>query len=121
MGYPPERAQARANIGNRIREALRAKHISQRQLASELAIGGEKGSSTITGWVQGVTQPSLEELAEICRLTGVSADWILGLPGAMPPAQISARVRDALKKVADGVAELGHAYGTAKDHEEGGG
>ncbi len=65
----------RSAIGSRIRRALDAKGIS----LSEIGRRFGRSQSAVSGWVSGKTQPSLEHLAEICRLTGVSADEILGV------------------------------------------
>lgn len=96
-----EASAQRREIGARISEALTRTGLSQRQLARQMG----KGSSTITGWVNGKTQPSLEELAEICDLTGARADWILGLGGKAPAPQVDVKaVRRVMKKLS-GVAE----------------
>src|SRR5262245_11287368 len=91
--------ESRRRIGARISQALRRAGISQNELARRL----EKASSAVSGWVSGRTQPSLEELADICRMTGVTADSILGLSGApSTPAAVDPRlVGRLLRKLRD--------------------
>lgn len=87
----------RRAIGKRIKEAITRRGISQNELARRFG----KGSSAGNGWTTGRTQPSLEDLAEISKMTGVSADWIIGAPHAPapPPPAVDVRaVRRLVKK-----------------------
>jgi transcriptional regulator with XRE-family HTH domain len=97
-GSPERRA-----IGQRIKEAITRRGISQNQLARHF----KKVPSAMNGWVTGRTQPSLEQLAEICRLTHATADWILGIPGSpepppppVPPEDL-ARAASAMRDAAE--------------------
>src|SRR5262245_27889906 len=67
--------QQRRDIARRLKAALVRSGVGQNQLGREL----RKTSSAVAGWMSGRTQPSLEELAYICRRLGVSADEILGI------------------------------------------
>jgi transcriptional regulator with XRE-family HTH domain len=68
--------EIRADIGRRLVLAMTNRlNISQRQLAIRLGVT----SGTITNWLQGTTQPSLERFAEMCAEAGITADEVLGL------------------------------------------
>ena len=78
--------EERQAIGRRIAEALRGKDLTQTALAKRLGAG----KSTVTGWIQGRTQPDLVVVAQICAILGCHTDWLLGLEGArrsFPEAQ----------------------------------
>jgi transcriptional regulator with XRE-family HTH domain len=72
-------AERRA-IGHRILLAAKKKGIKQSALGEHFG----KVPSAINGWISGRTQPSLEEFAELCRLTGADPRWILGVGGQEP-------------------------------------
>ncbi len=90
-------SEERRAIARRLKAALAAANVGQNELGRELG----KGSSAVAGWVSGRTQPSLEELAAICRRLQRSADEILGLKPvsgpepAYPPALVERVMREA--------------------------
>jgi transcriptional regulator with XRE-family HTH domain len=84
---PSDITPERRAIGRRIKEAIERKGITQNELARHF----DKVHSASNGWTTGRTQPSLEELADICRLTGQSADWILNVRHSPRPATTPAR------------------------------
>jgi transcriptional regulator with XRE-family HTH domain len=55
---------------------------SQREFAKKIGVP----LTSYTNWVLGVSQPKFDNLVSICSTLGVSADWLLGLPGASAPA-----------------------------------
>lgn len=55
---------------------------------------GGKGCSTISCWLHGRSHPNIPAFQELCRVLGVSPDYLLGWsdtlpPQAIPPAVIS--------------------------------
>lgn len=58
----------------KLKEAMLAKKISQRRLASALGIK----QATIWKWLNTEASPSLERFQQICEVVGVSADYLLG-------------------------------------------
>jgi transcriptional regulator with XRE-family HTH domain len=92
---PKPISEERRAIARRLRAALGSAGLGQNELGREFG----KGSSAMSGWMSGRTQPSLEELARICALLDVSADEILGLKPvpepAYPPELLERVMRDA--------------------------
>lgn len=62
-------------LGEKIKELRLEKKMTQQQLANRLGL--VKGS--ISAYEQGTKYPSLEVLANLCRIFNVSADYLLGL------------------------------------------
>ncbi len=60
-------------IGRRIKQALDSAKITQRTLAEKLGVV----EPTITGYIQGRTEPSGTGFATIAELTGVTTDWLI--------------------------------------------
>lgn len=71
-------------FGERLEE-LRG-DLSQRDFAKKIGVP----LTSYTNWVLGVSQPKFENIYAICSSLGVSADWLLGLPGASAPAPATA-------------------------------
>ena len=69
---------ARATLGERIRSFRRARSLTQAQLASGLAVT----KNAVTNWESGASRPDLSLLPPLCRLLGVTADELLGIPSA---------------------------------------
>jgi len=65
----------RAEIAARLKDEIGQSPLSQNALAQALGIT----SGAVSSWMSGRTQPSLEQLAVICRGLNLSADRILGL------------------------------------------
>jgi replicative DNA helicase len=68
--------KARRAIAKRIAIAVRSAGVSQAELARRLG----RTPSTLTGWKNGRTQPSLEDFARLCEATGANPAAILALP-----------------------------------------
>lgn len=54
-------------------------HVTQTGFAEVLGMEAKKGRSTINNWEQGAVQIKSDDLERICRATGASADYLLGL------------------------------------------
>lgn len=67
------------SLGDRLRELRGA----ESQTAFCLKIQQKQG--TYSAWERDEKDPSSSAIALICKATGVSADWLLGLPGASAP------------------------------------
>lgn len=67
---------ARVERGRRIREARKAKGLSQTQLAT--LCNSERG--VVWEWERGNNDPHLETFALICRVLDLDANEMLGLP-----------------------------------------
>ena len=59
---------------------LRAKQgMSGEEFAAALGLEGKNRRSTITNWESGANNVKADDIENICRVFGVSADWLLGL------------------------------------------
>lgn len=63
-------------IKARLKEAMRRSALTQKGLAEKLGTS----ESNVSNWINRNTEPTWEMLAAICRVTKVSADWLLDLP-----------------------------------------
>ncbi|CAB4154710.1 S24_LexA-like domain containing protein [uncultured Caudovirales phage] len=72
-------------LSQRLRAARQAIYppVTQREVAKRL----KRSASAINLWEAGKTQPSAEDLAELSRWFQVSADWLLGVDGAVLAAR----------------------------------
>lgn len=59
----------------RLREQLLEKGLKQKQLAE--AVGTTDDS--IYSWEKGRSQPSVEQIRQLCRCLNISADYLIGL------------------------------------------
>ena len=59
----------------KLRSARKAAELTQRKMADKLSISRPAYTNDETGRIQ----PTLECLAKICQILGVSADFLLGL------------------------------------------
>jgi len=59
----------------RLKELRNANNLSQAQLARKLGIS----KSAVNAWEMGISKPHIEYLAELSRVYGVSADYILNI------------------------------------------
>lgn len=66
------------SLGNRIRDARRAMHLSQ----DELAIGLGLTQGAVSQWELDKTTPDVEALVPLAKFLGVSLDWLLELDEA---------------------------------------
>ena len=62
-------------IKYRIKELRKEKGITQKQLAALL----NKSETGVASWVQGLSEPSVNDLRLFCSIFGVTADYLLGL------------------------------------------
>lgn len=87
---------------------------SQREFAKKIGVP----LTSYTNWVLGVSQPKFDNLVSICSTLGVSADWLLGLPGASAPAVPS--VPSVPSVPPDAASASGEAYwrGLAASQQE---
>ena len=83
-------------IGQRLNTALALRNMRQKDLAHALGIQ----DNTISYFCKGDRTPNTVQLAQICRILDVSADYLLGLTDA---ASTSADVQDVVK--ATGLSE----------------
>lgn len=79
------------NIGDRLKRArLSAGYAQQKDVAEALGIERTR----YLKWEHGDSQPSLDMLARMCRLFGVSSDYLLGLED-----ENSAGLRMSIKEI----------------------
>lgn len=62
-------------IQDRLREAIKAGNISQKELAEKLGIN----PSTVSKYMKQNKYPALDTFANLCKILDVSADEILGI------------------------------------------
>ncbi len=67
-------------IGERLKEVRRDKHDTQASLAKKLNVS----LSTVKSWENEKSSPSHDLLVQICKLYGVSADFLLGISDEDP-------------------------------------
>ncbi|HIR52231.1 MAG TPA: helix-turn-helix transcriptional regulator [Candidatus Onthovicinus excrementipullorum] len=67
-------------IGERLAEVRKDHRDTQADLAERLGVS----LPAVRAWEQGKSSPSHEMLVEICRLYGISADFLLGLSDIDP-------------------------------------
>lgn len=68
--------EPRSDLARRIRETRERQGISQSMLAQLL---GFKCKSQVAQWDRGDCAPSADNIAKLCLVLDVSADWLLGL------------------------------------------
>ena len=68
------------SLGERLRERRGTR--SQAEMANVFGVS----QSAYSAWERGAKEPSLSTIGSICREFNVSADWLLGLPGASASA-----------------------------------
>ena len=68
------------SFGDRLRERRGSR--SQAEMANVFGVS----QSAYSAWERGAKEPSISTIGSICREFNVSADWLLGLPGASAPA-----------------------------------
>ncbi|WP_445613148.1 helix-turn-helix domain-containing protein [Geobacillus sp. YF-1] len=75
-------------LGETLKQLRKQRHWTQEQLAEQLNVS----RSQISKWENGSLLPDVQSLEKLCRLFGVSADFLLGS---------EARRRELLREVAD--------------------
>ena len=63
-----------AELGKRLKAKCREVGITQEELAEKLG----KGRATVSKWMTGDLRIQVEDLARVCDILNVSADWLLG-------------------------------------------
>lgn len=82
-------------LGKRVREARKTMDITQMELAEKLGI-----SASFLGHIErGSRVPSLETIAKICKLTGVSSDYLMGISDYAYVSRIPDSVSEDKKKI----------------------
>ena len=72
-------------LGERIAQARKQAGLSQEQLGEKLGVSRQ----AISKWESGQTNPDVVYVAELCRLFGVSSDWLLlGMEHAQEKAPV---------------------------------
>lgn len=64
------------NICTKINEIIEDGNISIKNLAEQTGVTRQQ----IARWRKGTSEPGANNLAQLCTIYGVSADYILGLP-----------------------------------------
>ena len=62
-------------IRHRIKELRKEKGLTQKQLAKML----HKSETGFASWEQGLSEPNVNDIRELCKILEVSADYLLGL------------------------------------------
>lgn len=62
-------------IGDRLKYSLEIRKMTQREFAERL----DMTEPTISRYIKGTRQPNADTIIAICRVLGVSADWLLGM------------------------------------------
>ncbi len=78
----------------RLRQVLRQRGMSQRQLARTVGVG----DNTIHNWLTGFSTPRIWHLPELARALGVSIDWLLGVDEPLEPPPEPEPKRPAQRK-----------------------
>lgn len=82
---------SRMSVGERIKQARRAKGLTQNALATLVAAGNPRFSlMNVSRWETGVHEISAENAKAVAAALGVSIDWIMN--GEDAPAQTESRV-----------------------------
>ena len=77
---------------NRIKEARRAAHLTQKQLAEKLGVK----VSTLSGYEIGAHDPKSNNLAKIAQIWNTTVDWLLGIDASESPTANKPRLIDGL-------------------------
>ncbi|MBD5560392.1 MAG: helix-turn-helix domain-containing protein [Clostridia bacterium] len=91
------KGKPRANL-QRLRELRLERRVTQHELAREIG----RACSTISVWEREMQTPAITDISELCRLFGVSSDYLLGLS--------SERRLTALPDLSDGRSDLFAAH-----------
>lgn len=62
-------------IKYRIKELRKEKGLTQKQLANLL----NKSETGLASWEQGLSEPNVNDIRNLCKIFEVSADYLLGL------------------------------------------
>lgn len=70
-------------FGNRLDSVMFRQDISNQELAHQMYVS----SSTISGYRTGRRSPTVDDLASIAKILGVSADYLVGLSSVPNPTE----------------------------------
>lgn len=62
-------------IGDRIRYSLEIRDMKQRELARLIGLS----EVTLSRYVNNEREPRVKSIVAICKVLGISADWLLGM------------------------------------------
>lgn len=65
----------KCEIKYRIKELRKEKGLTQKQLANLL----NKSETGLASWEQGLSEPNVNDIRNLCKIFEVSADYLLGL------------------------------------------
>lgn len=89
-------------FAERLRQLRTEKGLTQEKLAATL----DYGYTAITNYESGRNEPSLRDLARLCRVLDASADYMIGLSDIRRPCAVMERAElERLKKSAEAVAK----------------
>jgi transcriptional regulator with XRE-family HTH domain len=96
-----EPAGLRARFGWRIGQAIQRAGLDQKEAVAVLQQDGIKVSeSSLSRWIRGETQPTLEGLRSLCLRMGVSPEYILAIEDAnFRPADRDSRLDQVLERL----------------------
>ena len=90
-------------LGERIALARKQAGLSQEQLGEQLGVSRQ----AVSKWESGQTNPDVAYIAELCRLFGVSSDWLLLGREERQAGQQAPRISEAeLQRTADRVYRM---------------
>lgn len=96
--------QGRLNgFATRMKQARKQAGMTRAEFADAVATP----IATATAWEFETGEPSIPRLAQICRILNISADWLLGLPGA-GAAQSASASGDGSAAAVNGNATAAH-------------
>ena len=64
-------------FGEKLKISIKAKNYTQLKFADMLYIS----PNALNKWINGKSEPGLNDLRRICEFLNVSADWLLGVNG----------------------------------------
>ncbi len=62
-------------LGDRLKLSLKIRKMTQKEFAERL----DMTEPTISRYIKGTRQPNADTIVAICRVLGISADWLLGM------------------------------------------
>lgn len=96
-------------VGERIRQARKARHIKQDSLAAEVGYGSRAAIAQIEN---GLTLPSLEKAVAIARTLHVRIGWMLGEEGEITEKVVPGWVKERLAATQKQLANISHEIDT---------
>ena len=87
-----------SEFGKRLASLLKARGMTQKQLAQRLGMS----EITISRYVTGERQPSAEAVTNIARELGTTGDYLMGTQNAKAAGLLSSDDSDKIKDILDG-------------------